>query len=322
MLLLYSIVFIVSFIVLAKSGGMLVKLTSKIAAFLGVSEFLFSFVIIGIATSLPEIFISISAAISGNSVLAFGNVVGSNILYPTLLIGVTILIGGRIIIIGYKEAVNRTSIYAFGISLLPLAFMFDLNLSRMEGLILFVIFAFYIFGLIHRHDLFTRQYHIREGEKDGVFSVKGFFKNTIYLFLGFILLYVSSEGVVRSASGIAIELDVPIVFISIFLVAFGAALPEMVFSVQAALHGKKDLIMGNMLGSLTVNSAIALGAAAVINPVIIEDSRFFYVSALFALLALMIFGIFTKTSNALGRKEGIALIIFYILFVVAEFVIR
>lgn len=313
MLLLYSIIFIVSFFVLAKSGGLLVKLTSRIAAFLEVSEFLFSFVIIGIATSLPEIFVNISAAFAGDSVLAFGNVVGSNILYPTFIIGVTVVIAGRIAVVRYENTVNKTNIYALAISFAPLALMWDLKLSRMEGVILFFVFVLYILNLFRKRDSFSREYHI-DGEEKDVFSVKSFLKNVLYFVLGFILLYAGSQGVVRSASGIAAELNVPLVFISIFLVAFGTALPELVFSVQAALQGKKDIVIGNMLGSLTANSAIALGATAVISPVILENAKFFYTSAIFAFLSLALFSIFMRTKGGVGRREGMVLILFYALF--------
>lgn len=321
MLLFYSILFIVSFLVLAKSGGMLVGLTSKISAFLEVSEFLFSFVIIGIATSLPEIFISVSASFFGNSAIVFGNVVGSNILYPTLLIGVTVLAAGRLLLMDYKETVNKTNIYVYGISLLPLALMWDLTLSRMEGIVLIGIFVFYIADLVRRRDSFPREYDIN-GKMANSSSVKAFFKNASYFMLGVILLYISSNGVVISVSAIVKELNLSLIFISIFIVAFGAALPEIVFSVQAALQRKKELIMGNMLGSLVVNSALGLGLASVINPVILNNAKFFYISALFAFLSLFFLGIFTKTQNSLSRKEGIFLILLYVLFVVIEFMAK
>mgnify|MGYP001559632125 FL=1 len=295
------------------------KLTSKISAFFEISEFLFSFIVIGFATSLPEIFISISAAISGNSVLAFGNTIGSNIIYPTLLVGLVVLVASKITVISYKEVLNKNTFYVFGISLLPLFFMLDLNLSRVEGIFLLAVFFFYLLYLIKKRELFPRRIYTNKEAKI-LFSVNEFIKNLFYLILSFMFLYIGSEGVVRSTLGIVSELKVSLIFISIFIVALGAALPEIVFSVQAALRGKKEVIMGNMMGSLAVNSSLALGVAAIINPINIQQNiRFFYISAAAAFCALLFFVIFVRSGNILSRREGIAMVLFYILFAAAAY---
>lgn len=320
-LLIYFAVFVVSFIALAKSGGVLVKLTSKIASFLEVSEFLFAFVIVGIATSLPEIFVGISAAVSGSSVLAFGNVVGSNIIYQTLIIGLIVLLAGRILLLGYKDVFQKKNIYIFGITLMPFILMADLQLSRREGLVMVLVFVLFVASLIRRSRRFKREYHLEE-ETEKTHSVKEFLKNISYLILGFIVLYFSAQGVVKSATVIASEFNVSIAFMSIFVVAFGTNLPEISFSIQAALKGKKDIILGNMMGSLAVNSAIALGLAAVIQPVVIKNAGLFYASAFFSIFSLLMLLLFTRIRNNIVKTEGIILIVIYALFVVTAFVLR
>ena len=152
--------------------------------------------------------------------------------------------------------------------------------------------------------------------------MKGFLKNSSYLFLGLVVLYFSAQGVIYSTSRIANELNLSVAFVSIFIVAFGTNLPEVVFSIQAARQGKKEMIMGNMMGSLSVNSAVALGIAGVIQPIFIKNTGIFYTSALFSILSLLMIFFFLKTSSVLNRKEGVALICLYVIFVVVAFWVR
>ena len=142
-----------------------------------------------------------------------------------------------------------------------------------------------------------------------------FFRNFLLLLGGIAVLIVSSEGVVRSALAIAQNLNLPLFIISAILIAAGVALPELAFSLRAAVLQKGEMILGNLFGSLVANSGLALGLAAVISPVVIEDQRFFKVTAFFAIMSLLIFGIFAWKNEELSWREGVILVMIYIVFV-------
>ena len=113
--------FIISVVLLVKSGGWLVKTLSRIAAFLEIPEYIVAFVLMGFATSAPEIAVSIFAALRGDSVIAFGNNIGSNIFYPTILIGLVVILARKIVV--RPSLLRKENLYASIIALLPFVFL-------------------------------------------------------------------------------------------------------------------------------------------------------------------------------------------------------
>src|SRR3989338_7469329 len=135
MLLISLILFLISCLVLVVSGGFLVKLIVKIASYLRLSEFVVAFIIMAFSTSIPELFVCISSAISGNPALSLGNVIGSNIADLTLVIGIVALLGNGIK--PQNPLIKKDSLFMFLIALVPIALMiFDQTLSRIDGIIL------------------------------------------------------------------------------------------------------------------------------------------------------------------------------------------
>ena len=318
MLIIYLAIFAISSFILIRSGALVVRVLARISLFLAISEFVVSFILMAFVTSLPEIFVSIGAAISDNSVLAFGNNVGSNILYPTLLIGLVAILGRKLYLKG--EIFQRDNIYSSIIAILPFLFMIDLKLSRLEGFILVAVFFIYLIRILKQRKVFSKIY--QNSIVADLEHFRGFLKEVLLFIAGIIFLMLSSWGIVTSAVQIAEILNFPLILIGIFLVAIGVALPELVFSVKAVIQGHKDMIMGNMFGSLVVNSGFALGIAAIISPVVISNRSFFYVSAGFGVLSLLLFGYLARTREALSWREGMILIFLYFIFVVLEFMIK
>lgn len=308
-------VFIISIFLLIKSGSWSVRSVSRIAAFMQLSQFIVSFIIVGFITSLPEIFVSINAALDGDSVLAFGNNIGSNILYPTLLIGIVVIAAGQIFI--KRNTFAETSVYASLISLVPFALMLDLELSRFEGVVLIIIFIWYFVRLLNKERVVNKIYESAFNHEKG--GIRNFFKELFILIGSLVLLIASAEFIVRSATVMAAALDFPLVVIGIFLVAIGVALPELIFGVKSIMANSQSMIMGNLFGSLVINSGLALGIAAVISPIVINNAAFFWISAFFAAASLIIFGIFSRSRYTLSWKEGIFLIFIYMIFTAAMF---
>ena len=309
MLLMSLILFLISCLVLVVSGGFLVKLIVKIASYLRLSEFVVAFIIMAFSTSIPELFVGISSAISGNPALSLGNVIGSNIADLTLVIGIVALLGNGIK--PKNPLIKKDSLFMFLIALVPITLMiFDQTLSRIDGIILTSIFIIYMWHLIKERKEVKGKFI--ENKREPIAF-------TIFFFISCLgILFLSAHFVVKYATQLAIELLLPVIAIGLFLVAIGTSLPELVFGTRAVLAKKGDLAVGDAMGSVVCNSTLVLGVTAMISP--ITNSFFiFLTSAIFMAIVTFLFMIFIRNKKGLSITESVMLIILYILFILVEF---
>lgn len=309
MLIITLLLFLISCLVLVVSGGYLVKLIVKIASHLRLSEFVTAFIIMAFSTSLPELFVGISSAMNGNSVLSLGTVIGSNIADVTIVIGIAALLGRGIKL--KNQRIKKDSLFMFLIALLPIVLMiFDHNLSRDDGIILIFVFILYLRHLAQERKEING--HVMENNK----------RDIVVTFILFMLclgvLFVSAHFVVAYATQLALELALPAILIGLFLVALGTSLPELVFETRAVLAKKGDLAVGDAMGSVVCNSTLVLGVTALISP--ITNSFFiFLTSAIFMAIVTFLFMLFIRSKNGLSIRESILLILAYVLFILFEF---
>ncbi|MDP3699252.1 MAG: calcium/sodium antiporter [Nanoarchaeota archaeon] len=309
MLLITLILFLISCLVLVASGGFLVKLTVKIASYLRLSEFVVAFIIMAFSTSIPELFVGISSAISGNPALALGTVIGSNIADLTLVIGIAALLGRGIKI--KNRFIKKDSWFMFLIALVPIALMiFDQTLSRIDGIILTSIFIIYMWHLVKERKELKEQF-IENNRKHIALNILFFM-----LCLG--ILFLSAHFVVKYATQLAIDLLLPTIVIGLFLVAIGTSLPELVFETRAVLAKKGDLAVGDAMGSVVCNSTLVLGVTAMISP-ITNGFFIFLTSAIFMVIVTFLFMTFIRSKKGLSIMGSAMLIILYILFILFEF---
>jgi len=309
MLLISLILFLISCLVLVVSGGFLVKLIVKIASYLRLSEFVVAFIIMAFSTSIPELFVGISSAISGNPALSLGNVIGSNIADLTLVIGIVALLGNGIK--PKNPLIKKDSLFMFLIALVPITLMiFDQTLSRIDGIILTSIFIIYMWHLIKERKEVKGKFI--ENKREPIAF-------TIFFFISYLgILFLSAHFVVKYATQLAIELLLPVMAIGLFLVAIGTSLPELVFGTRAVLAKKGDLAVGDAMGSVVCNSTLVLGVTAMISP--ITNSFFiFLTSAIFMAIVTFLFMIFIRSKKGLSITESVMLIMMYLLFILVEF---
>lgn len=313
MLLTDLSIFIISLIVLIVSGSLLVKSLSKIASFLHVSEYVIGFILLAVGTSLPELFVGISSAINKTPGLIIGTVIGSNIADLTIIIGIPILLARGIRIQSKKIKID--SLWMIGLSILPLILMLIGNkISQIDGVILLAAFMLYINKLIKEGKQFTKEIKEKTSRKSIV----------IYIFLFVIslaLLYFSSDYVVKYAGLLAADLTIPVIFIGLFMVAFGTSLPELVSGISAVLHGYYEMSIGNIIGSVVANSTLVLGISALIFPITV-NFLLFIISMSFMLVIAIIFTAFVEKGNKLSWIEGLSLVLLYILFLIIEFYLK
>lgn len=311
MVLLNLFYFALSGILLILSGIYLVRSLSKLARFLGMSEFSVAFMIMAFATSVSELFVGVSSAISGNPGLSLGNVIGANILNLTLVSGIIILSTNKI---KYKSKKIGSDAYLMMISVLLVIVLYVIGnqLSRMDGIILLAFFFINIYHIFKRRE--------RDGKKSTRRNDRRFYWVSIFL-LSLIVLFISSNFVVKSASNLAIDLGFSEILLGLFLISIATTLPELVFGLTASSLEHKVMAIGNQLGSVFTNSTLIIGIVAIIRPIKV-DFLPFLISAVFMLISAFIFVMFVKKGDKLEKREGITLILIYVVFIIIQFFVR
>jgi cation:H+ antiporter len=304
------ILFVLSCIMLVAAGTLIIKGFVTLARFLRLNEFIAAFIIMSFCTSLPELFVGISAALAGKPAFSLGNIIGSNIVDLSLVAGITVVLARGIKI---QNKVLRKEVFGMVfLAALPVALMYiGRELSRYDALILLGAYVIYFYKMVasgkarfHR----AMEDHITPWQGLGAF---------VLFALSVAALYGSAQLVVRYGTQLALDLALSPILIGLFFVALGTSLPELTFSARAALTRHGSLALGDLVGTVVVNSTIVLAITALIQP--ITNSFFiFLTSSMFMVAITFLFATFLASGNKLSWREGISLIIFYVLFLIVE----
>lgn len=318
------LIFIVSCLVLVKSSGFLVRALIKIASFMKLNEFAIGFIIMSVSTSLPELFVGIMAAFNKTPSFSLGNVIGSNILDMTFVVGIVAVLANGIKI--KSKIIKRDLFYMILLLFLPIFLMVDakilqyfgfkdavIGLSRVDGIILLLAFGVYIWSLVKQERLFRRTMNS--------VSRKEAFKYILFFVLSLAALILSSEFVVKYAEYISLDLGISPLLIGLLIIAFGTSLPELMFETKAVLSKHEEMAIGDLIGSVICNSTLVLGITSIIYP-IQGDLLVFFTSTVFMILIAFIFLTFAESDRGLSWKEGMSLILLYIFFLIIETYIK
>jgi cation:H+ antiporter len=318
MLITYSIVFIVSCLVLVRAGTWIVGSLTRIAQFLEWSEFTVSFILMAFATSIPELFVGINAAFHQHPELAFGTIIGSNIINLTLVVAITVFIA-KTLEMG-TVTIRRSAIYTSVLAFFPILLMLDGEISRVDGIILLLALIIYFKQVSSQEERFTKVLSNNFQEK--YIEFKLFLKDLGTFFVGLILLLISAEGVVWSTTALAEKMNIPLLIIGILIVALGTNLPEISFGIKAIITGHKDMVLGNLMGSVVANSTLVLGLTFLICPLKINNFSPYFAGIIFTSATALFFYIFSRTGREITRKEGFFLLGIYIAFVLTQIFIN
>lgn len=311
LMFLNFIIFILAAAVLAKSAVFLIDTLTRIALTLRVSEYLVGFVIMAFAASLPDLSVGIASAIQKKPILSLGNVIGTGIADPTLILGLAALIAGGLRVQTHVR--NREIFYANLSVIAPLVMLLDGKLTRNEGLILLLFFVLLVYNLVLQSREYTKIIADHR-PKRSLFKEFGFFG------LGIAFLLGSAWVLVKSGETIAVALGIPTILIGLFVITLGTSLPELSFSILAAIKRQGALVMGAILGCVVTDATLVLGITALIHPITLstEDFNVFLTSGGALIFALLIFTLFVRSEYKISKKEALALVLGYLVFVIAE----
>lgn len=300
----------VAFVFFAISAQLVVKSIIKINSYYRLREFVVGLLLIGVSTSLPEFSIGIFSSLGHISSLSFGNILGANIVDLTLVIGLVAILGKRV---NFEVEIEKRTIYLISsMVFLPLLLFMDQELSRFDGAVLIAAFVIYVINLIIKR----KKFKVAKKEKC---NKKELHRNMIIFFVSLLALVLTARTIVEIAADIAIELVMPPILIGMVIVSIGTTLPEIFFETNSVLKGHSSLAIGDLLGSLVVNSTLILGAVAMIEPI---KAHFFsfILSTFFLVIALISFIVASKTGRRITRREGILLLMLYVLFILSSIV--
>ncbi len=292
---------VLGFVFLIKGADLFVDGSSSIAKHMKIPSVIVGLTIVAMGTSAPEASVSITAAIAGNSDISLGNIVGSNIFNFLVVIGVSAMIFP---IISHKDIIKRDLWWNLGITGLLLVLMLDNKIGRIDGIILLLGMALYLFVVI-RNALKNRT----EESKEELISVP---KSIIFMIIGLAAIICGGNFVVDNASIIAKSLGLSETLIGLTIVAIGTSLPELVTSITAAKKKEAGIALGNAVGSNIFNILFILGASSALTPINVAPELFIDTIILIA-VGIMIF-IFAYTGKKTNRTEGIICTLLYVAY--------
>ena len=316
--MLDNIVLIVAGLVgLFFGGNWLVRGASNLAMSFGVSILMVALTFVAIGTSMPELLVSVQAALAGKSDLAIGNVIGSNIANIGLILGAT----GLITPLGVKAILLRREIPIMILfTVFSLLLALDGRIGREDGIILLIAFVGFniFFYMLAKREQQTRDHVLADLDEKPKGKPRRA-KELCILAVGILALVLGSRLMVEGAVNLARLIGISELVIAITLVAFGTSLPELAASLSAAFHDEADLAIGNVVGSNIANLLLILGVTAFLQPIPVDRA-----DVLFEFIVMIGFAVLlipflrrkrlSRRSSALFLGAYIAFIIYSVAF--------
>ncbi|MDE2853634.1 MAG: calcium/sodium antiporter [Chloroflexota bacterium] len=311
--MLYNVALLLfGLICLFYGGNWLVRGASNLALSFGVSVLIIALTLVAIGTSMPELLVSVQAALVGKSELAIGNVIGSNIANIGLILGAT----GLITPLSVKATLLRREIPIMIVfTAVAIVLTLDGSLSRIDGALLLLSFVGFnaLFYRLAKRERAERERLLADLDEPprGDLDRR---RELMLLLLGILALVLGSRLMVEGAVNLARLLGISELVIAVTLVAFGTSLPELAASLSAAYHRQTDLAIGNVVGSNIANLLLILGITALLRPIAVrsEELKFeFMVMIAFALLLIPVL-----RHQGLGRPQSALLLGAYIAFII------
>lgn len=304
-MLLQFLILAAGLLLILFSANYLVDGASSVAKNFGLSEFIIGVTIVGIGTSAPEMVVSILSAAQGKADMAIGNVVGSNIFNVMMILGVTALISPLAITkSNLKKDIPINIIVTILLILLALNFTIfgfgEDKLSRLDGALMLGIFIWYLWSSFRGG---------KNDEEDSSIKTYPMWLSAIMIAGGLAGLIFGGRLFVNSATEIARSMGVSDKFIAITIMAAGTSMPELATCVVAALKGRGQLALGNVLGSNIGNILLILGVSSLITPLSFAGITVVDMSFMLASTALIFVSAFLFRKKYLDRVEAVIFLV-------------
>lgn len=302
-LLIAIVAFVIGLIFLIKGSDIFVDGAANAALIIGISEHIIGITLVAFATSLPELATASVASIQNQGILAFGNVVGSNIANICLVLGFSALL---IKIKPSKESMRDVVFMNLVVALLIIVVL-DNRINWIDSILFFFAFAGYYIYLY-------RSMQVGSTKKEGSLA-----REFVFIIIGLLGVVIGAWLLVEGAIKISTIFKISPAIIGLTIVAIGTSLPELATSVTAAFKGKIDISLGNVLGSNIINILLVLGVAALFNEINLTDLPPDQLETLYmTTFPILIFAsllTFIYAKRKITKVQGIFLLGIYVVFI-------
>ena len=298
---------------LVKGGDYLVDGSVAIAKRAKLSEMVIGLTVVGFGTSMPELLVSAQSALMGNSSIAIGNVVGSNISNIALILGLTSIVH---VIPAQKITLKIDLPFMLLSSVLFVAIAMTGSIGRVAGVIaviMLICFVTYQVRLSRKASKLEEKLAAERLEEKSTAESMALWKAILLVIVSFLAMVFGANILVEGASNIARLLGVTDRIIGLTIVAIGTSLPELFSSVMAAVKGKTDMAIGNIIGSVTFNILCVIGVSSIIMPITGTNIGFAFDYALMVFLGVLLW-VFLRSKHLLERWEGVVLTLIYVAY--------
>lgn len=312
--LLSAILLAVGAGLIIKGGDLFVVTCVDIARHTRIPRVVVGSTLVSLATTAPELAISVTASVRGNPGLAVGNAVGSAICNIGVVLGTLCLIRGFAV---RRKDFRLPSLVMLGLGVALTVMTLSLDVGRIRGGLLLACGVGYLaYDYLRHRRGGLRQEILVEGIEADIPPPTTSLKKTLVLFvIGAAMVVGGSRLMSDNAVFLATKMGVPPMIIGLTLISFGTSLPELVTAISAARRGVADLSLGNLVGANILNLTLIVGTSATIRPLTIDRAvQLYNFPAMVAIFVLLV--VLAHTDQRLTRREGLAFVGFYALYLV------
>lgn len=311
------LLFVAGLVLLVAGAEILVRGASSMASFLGISPLVVGLTVVAFGTSAPELAVSIQSSLAGESDIALGNVIGSNIFNILFILGLSAIISSLVVA---QQLIRLEVPLMIGISILVFIFGLDGKIDRSNGILLFAGIIAYTVFLIRKSRAEKREiqdeYKKEYGQDKKATSLRMMMSAGLIIG-GLCLLVLGSRWLVSGAVAFAQLFGISELVIGLTIVAAGTSLPEVAASTVAAFRGEKDIAVGNVVGSNLFNLLSVLGLSSIVS---LDGVRVSAAALRFDLPVMIAVSVACLpvffTGNLIARWEGLLFLGYYVAYTV------
>ncbi len=303
------VAYFLCFFVIWYGAGLAISTITYFAKKINLSTFSVSFFLLGLLTSLPELFVGVNAIIDKDPEIYVGNLLGGIVVIFLFIIPVLAILNNGIVLDHNLD--QRKLLITLTAIIAPSFMISDRQISFFESIFLIIFYLVLIYFLERKKSLLEKVH-------DQIFQQKNhFFYHFGRLILGVVMLLVASNYLVDQTIYLSNKFGFSPFVVSLIILAIGTNLPELSLAVRSVIAKKEEVAFGDYVGSAAANSFL-IGFLTILNGGSVVVDNGYIKPFIFTFIGLVIFFLFSRTKNDISRKEGLALIIVYIFFLISE----
>lgn len=301
------ILLLTSLFILVTSADYAMRYSTRLAKSFRMSEFFVSFFIVSVLSTFPEGSVAIISALEGVPTFGLGALIGTNVADLLLVFGLVALASRNGLTI--KSEILKKDLFFIGLLLLPILLGLDGSFSRIDGFIMLFAGALFFAIIYIESKRFHKPFnHTFEGSR---------LQNAVMLCITIAGLLISAYYTLEFGIAFASTLSIPPILIGLTIISVGGCLPELLFSVRAASKGRHQLALGDVLGNVVIDATILVGITSIICPFSFSPGVI-YITGISMFIAGVIAVYFIKSGKVLTKREGLALLLLYLIYLGIE----